>query len=98
MHYILPLIILAGIVLGWRVFTIVTFFRKNSSHKTPLAIQLPTSFYISQLIALFALGLLFFALDPVPAGYAIAGAVGILLDTLLSVYVYSIKALEKRNN
>jgi len=95
MHYILPILILAALVLGWRVYTISTYFRKNSDPKKRLAIQLPTSFYINQLIALLALGLFFFALDPVPAGFAIAGAFGVMLEILLSVFTYSIRAVDR---
>jgi len=96
MHYILPILILAALVLGWRVYTIVTYFRKDSGQKTQLVIHLPPSFYIKQMIALFALGLFFFALDPVPAGFAIAGAFGVMLEILLSVYTYSIRAAEAK--
>jgi hypothetical protein len=95
MQYILPLIILAGLVLGWRIYTITTYFGKNSGQKTQLAIQLPASFYFSKVVSLLAVGLFFFALDPVPAGLALAGAFGIMLDTLLSVYVNSIRAVQK---
>jgi hypothetical protein len=54
-------------------------------------------FFIGQGVTIFVVSLFYFALDPVPAGFALAGAIGILLDTLLSVYIYSIKATRLAN-
>jgi hypothetical protein len=94
MNYILISLVLAGLFLGRRAYIIATYFRQNNDQNSRLFIQLPRPFFIGQLITILAVGLFYFALDPVPAGFALAGAIGILLDTLLSVYIYSIRAVK----
>lgn len=88
-------LVLAGIYLGRQAYFIATYVRQNKGRKPKLTIHLPMSFYVGKMVTLLSLGLFFFALNPVPAGLALAGAVGILIETFLSVYTYSIRAMKE---
>jgi len=97
MNYILISLVLAALFLGRRAYIVATYVRQNNHRNSRLYIQLPMPFFIGQGVTIFVVSLFYFALDPVPAGFALAGAIGILLDTLLSVYIYSIKATRLAN-
>lgn len=90
MNTILFIIILAIVVIAYRIYRVKTFLNKLKSHDD-LKFILPLGFYLEQSIALFSLSLFLFALDPVPALYAVLAVVGIIVDTILTAFYYSSK-------
>ncbi|MFU8860592.1 MAG: hypothetical protein ACNA8K_09220 [Cyclonatronaceae bacterium] len=66
----------------YKIYACVTGIGKGK----PLPIVLPASFYVKEVIGLACILTLLYALDPVPAGFAVAAVTGIFVNLLISVY------------
>jgi hypothetical protein len=62
-----------------------------------LKLNLSVQFFIKQLLGLGVVTIFLMALDPVPAGIAIAAAVGLLVNLFISIVRHSIQEQLKSN-
>jgi hypothetical protein len=89
MEIILIALVFAFILWSRRVYKIYAYVTGTGKGK-PLPIVLPASFYAKEVIGLACILTLLYALDPVPAGYAVVAVTGIFVNLIISVYYHSV--------
>jgi hypothetical protein len=94
MLYIIILLPITFFFLGRRVYAIIRHIR-NIGKNQRVEIRLSWSFYIEEAVTIFVVCLFMIALSPVESIYAIAAIIGVFLDTLITIFYYSIRAAEK---
>lgn len=90
MNTIIILILFATTLFSKRIYQIFKFFSGKNT-KVEIEINLPLEFYLKQLFGLLVVIIFLIAIDPVPAGIAIAAAFGIYINLFISIIWHSIR-------
>jgi hypothetical protein len=96
MNAVIIMIILAALLFSRRLFKITSYFFSQQGN-VELKLNLSAQFFVKQLFGLGVVTIFLIALDPVPAGIAIAAAVGLLVNLFISIVRYSIQEQVKSN-
>jgi hypothetical protein len=96
MNAVIIMIILAALLFSRRLYKITSYFFSQQGN-VELKLNLSAQFFVKQLYGLGVVTIFLIALDPVPAGIAIAAAVGLLVNLFISIVRQSIQEQVKSN-
>ncbi|HMB41997.1 MAG TPA: hypothetical protein VKM37_08430, partial [Balneolaceae bacterium] len=90
MNAVIIMISIAALLFGWRLYQITSHFSRQQGN-VELKLNLSAQFFVKQLLGLGVVTIFLIALNPVPAGIAIATSVGLFVNLFVSIIRHSIQ-------